>query len=136
MRVRNAMVGVAVLLVLSSLDPADAQQQRTEAQARQTAARLRAERERLRVTTGAGPELISSYMRALIQPPPGALGVDPFYRKHVDADGIPVLASGRVPDDALLVARDIVNSMLAMRPDVRQALIERRWRRPVRCPAA
>ena len=46
----------------------------------------------------------------------------------MDADGIPVLASDKVPDDALLVARDIVNSMLAMRPDVRKALIDRRWR--------
>jgi hypothetical protein len=46
----------------------------------------------------------------------------------VDADGIPVVSSERVPDDALLVARDIINSMLAARPDVRKAMIGRRWR--------
>jgi hypothetical protein len=39
-----------------------------------------------------------------------------------------VIASEKVPDDALLVALDIVNSMLAMRPDVRKALIAREWR--------
>jgi hypothetical protein len=42
--------------------------------------------------------------------------------------GIPVIASDKVPDAALLVARDIVNSMLAARPDIRKALIERNWR--------
>jgi hypothetical protein len=128
MRAVIAVVG-ATLLLLSSFRPSDADEpQRTEAQARQTVARQRAERERLRLQNGAGPELIASYLRATIQPVPDSLGVDPFYRKYVDADGIPVLASDKVPDDALLVARDIVNSMLAMRPDVRQVMIERRWR--------
>jgi hypothetical protein len=47
---------------------------------------------------------------------------------QIDADGIPVLASEKVPDDALLVARDIVNSMLSARPDLRKALIARKWR--------
>jgi hypothetical protein len=107
------------------LEPA---QQRTEEQARQRAAQLRAEREQRRVDTGAPPELISSYLKAVIQPVPESLGVNPFYTKYVDADGIPVLASAKVPDDALLVARDIVNSMLSARPDVRKALIDRRWR--------
>jgi hypothetical protein len=128
---RKATVVIAAsIVVAASFSGAShaSQQQRTEEQARQTAARLRAERERLRAETGTPPELIPAYMRAAIQPVPDSLGVDPFYRKYVDADGIPVLASDKVPDDALLVARDIVNSMLAMRPDVRKALIERRWR--------
>jgi len=42
--------------------------------------------------------------------------------------GIPVIASDKVPDAALLVARDIVNTMLAARPDLRKALIARKWR--------
>ena len=45
-----------------------------------------------------------------------------------DAFGIPVIASDKVPDAALLVARDIVNTMLAARPDLRKALIARKWR--------
>jgi hypothetical protein len=44
-----------------------------------------------------------------MQPVPAALGVDPFYKKYVAAQGIPVISSERVPDAALLVARDIIN---------------------------
>lgn len=105
-----------------------ARPQRTEADARATAARLRAEREAQFKETGERPELISSYHKAVILPVPESLGLNPFYKKYVDAMGIPVVSSERVPDDALLVARDIVNSMLVMRPDVRKALIDRKWR--------
>jgi hypothetical protein len=73
-------------------------------------------------------ELIPSYVKAAIEPVPESLAVSPFYKKYVDALGIPVISSERVPDDALLVARDIINTMLAKRPDVRKALIERKWR--------
>jgi hypothetical protein len=34
-----------------------------------------------------------------------------------------VISSGKVPDAALYVAREIVNHMLRDRPDVRQAMI-------------
>ena len=102
--------------------------QRTEADARSTAERQRAERDAHYRQTGERMELISSYSRAAIRPVPESLGLDPFYRKYVDALGIPVVSSEKVPDDALLVARDIVNAMLAARPDVRKALIDRHWR--------
>ncbi|MGH7446405.1 MAG: hypothetical protein ACREK1_03360 [Longimicrobiales bacterium] len=52
--------------------------------------------------------------------PPPELGLDPFYRKYVDAHGIPIVTSEKVPDAALLMARDIVQFMLANRPDLRQ----------------
>jgi len=78
--------------------------------------------------TGAPVELISDYVKANIGPVPESLGVSPFYKKYVDAAGIPVIASEKVPDAALLVARDIVNSMLAARADIRKALIARNWR--------
>ena len=58
-------------------------------------------------------ELISDYVKANIGPVPESLGVSPFYTKYADAFGIPVIASDKVPDAALLVARDIVNTMLA-----------------------
>src|SRR5262249_18282388 len=90
--------------------------QRTEAEARQTVQRLRDERQKQRQQTGAPVELISSYIKANIGPVPASLGVSPFYTKYADALGIPVLASEKTPDDALLVARDIVNTMLAARP--------------------
>jgi hypothetical protein len=102
--------------------------QRTEEEARQVAAKNRAEREQQRQKTGAPIELIPSYMKAVIGPVPESLGVSPFYKKYVDAQGIPVITSEKVPDDALIVARDIVITMLSARPDLRKALIDRRWR--------
>lgn len=66
--------------------------------------------------------LIADYVNASITAPPP--GFDPFYKKHVDAGGIPILGSDKVPNEALLVARDIVNDMLSMRSDVRAQLIK------------
>ena len=105
-----------------------ARPQRTEAEARQAAERHRQEREKQRQETGKPVELIWSYVDANVGPVPESLGVSPFYKKYADAQGIPVVASGKVPDAALLVARDIVNTMLAARPDLRKALIARKWR--------
>ncbi|MGH9883976.1 MAG: hypothetical protein ACREBE_00500 [bacterium] len=47
-----------------------------------------------------------------------------WYAKYVDAGGIPVIASARAPDEALRVARDIINHMLS-RADIRADLIKR-----------
>lgn len=60
-----------------------------------------------------------------IVPPPPALRLDPFYTKSLDAGGIPITTSPRVPDAALLAARDIVQTMLSKRPDIRRELIRR-----------
>jgi hypothetical protein len=59
----------------------------------------------------------------VIARPPTALALAPYYRKYLDAQGIPIVSSGRVPDRALREAREIVNHMLRMRPDVRRALV-------------
>ena len=101
---------------------------RTEADARARADTHRRDREALRSKTGEPVELIPDYVKANIGPVPESLGVSPFYKKYADGMGIPVLASEKVPDAAVLVARDIVNSMLAARPDIRKALIARNWR--------
>ena len=58
-----------------------------------------------------------------ITPPPPALKADPFYAKYVDAAGVAVLSSARVPDAALIAARDIVRGMLAYRPDLAAAVV-------------
>ena len=52
----------------------------------------------------------------------------PFYTKHLDAVGIPLLASARVPDEALTIARDIVAEMLAQRPDLAGWLVANHYR--------
>ena len=108
--------------------PQTAAPRRTEADARAAAERNRRERALQRQKTGVPAELISNYVKAQMLPVPASLGVDAFYTKYVDAQGIPVISSDKVPDDALLVARDIINSMLAKRPDLRAAMIKRKWR--------
>ena len=65
------------------------------------------------------------YREMMITNPPDSLKLDPFYKKYIDAFGIPVVSSEKVPDNALAVARDIVNFMLVKRPDIRQELQKR-----------
>jgi len=57
-----------------------------------------------------------------------ALDLSPFYQKHVSAGGLPVLSSERVSDFALLEAAYLIDRMFEHRPDVRQAMIERKAR--------
>jgi hypothetical protein len=66
--------------------------------------------------------------------PPPALAADPFYAKYVDADGIPILSSARVPDRALLAAQAIVRGMLAYRPDLARVLVAWHFRVAVMAP--
>jgi len=72
--------------------------------------------------------LVPDYVHVNIGPVPAESKLDPFYTKYTDALGIPVVSSPKPPDAALLVARDIVIHMLSARPDLRKALIARRWR--------
>ncbi len=55
--------------------------------------------------------------------PPADLKADPFYKKYVSADGLPVLASEKVNDYALKEAAFLVTEMLALRPDVLKAMV-------------
>jgi len=50
--------------------------------------------------------------------PPAELGLDPFYEKYLDLEGLPILATARVPDEALLQARLLIGEMLTDRRDV------------------
>ncbi|MCA0904594.1 glycoside hydrolase [Qipengyuania aquimaris] len=65
------------------------------------------------------PALILALAACAVTPtaPPSSIGAEPFYAKHVDASGIPILSSARVSDEALLAARDMARGMLAHRPD-------------------
>lgn len=72
--------------------------------------------------------LIRDYVAAAVGPVPEALGLDPFYKKHTDALGIAVVSSEKAPDAALLVARDIINHMLAQRSDLRAAMVRQHMR--------
>ena len=74
------------------------------------------------------PALLQDYTKFTVIAPPAELGLDPFYRKYVDAMGIPVVSSDKTPDAALLMARDIVQFMLSERPDLRHELIRKKWK--------
>lgn len=73
-------------------------------------------------------KIVKSFAKTLISTPPEELKLDTFYKKYTDAFGIPVVSSDKVPDDALLVARDIVNYMLLKRTDIRAALVKQKAR--------
>jgi hypothetical protein len=64
-----------------------------------------------------------------------ALSLSAFYKKYVDAKGLPVLGSDKVSDAALLEAAAIVDAMLAPRDDIRRALIGNRVRVAVMAPS-
>lgn len=72
----------------------------------------------------AGDPLIKNFEEILISRPPDSLQYPAFYQKYTDAFGIPVVASQKVSDAALLVGRDVINYMLLKRPDVRKAMID------------
>ena len=61
-------------------------------------------------------------------PLPSALGAEPFYSKHVSARGIPILSSSRVPDEALIAARDMTRGMFAHRPELAEWLAANDYR--------
>jgi hypothetical protein len=46
-----------------------------------------------------------------VTPPPASLNLDPFYKKYIDANGIPIVSSWRVPDSALVKAWEIITFM-------------------------
>ena len=60
-----------------------------------------------------------------VAPPPKSIQTDIFYKKYVDANGLPVLSSEKVSDQALLEAAKLINQMLADRSDIRKALIDK-----------
>ena len=62
------------------------------------------------------PPLLQDYISFSVTAPPPELELDALYRKYANAQGIPIASSEKVPDAALLMARDIVTFMLSERP--------------------
>ncbi|MHC5005211.1 MAG: hypothetical protein ACYTJ0_19065 [Planctomycetota bacterium] len=63
-----------------------------------------------------------------------AFELAPFYAKHVDVEGFPVLSSEGVDDVALLEAAFVVRQMIGHRPDVLRAMAEGGTRLVVMAP--
>lgn len=59
---------------------------------------------------------------------PARLNLDSFYKKYVDANGIPVLSSSNVRNEALSRASTIIAQILSKRDDVRKAMIDKNCR--------
>mgnify|MGYP002624991575 CR=1 FL=1 len=59
----------------------------------------------------------------VIGTPPPELGLDPWYKKYVDVNGIPLCSSWRAPDSALVAAHNTLWAMTSMlSPEVMDAL--------------
>ncbi|MBL7153596.1 MAG: hypothetical protein ISS79_07745 [Phycisphaerae bacterium] len=56
--------------------------------------------------------------------PPESLKVNPFYKKYLNCEGLPILASEKAREAALCRACELAGKMLAERSDIREALIE------------
>ncbi len=59
---------------------------------------------------------------------PSTLGLHSHYEKYLDADGIPIVSSSKVPDRALYRVRFLARQMLSKIPKVRASLIYRNVR--------
>lgn len=70
-------------------------------------------------------------------PPPELvrkLRLSPFYRKHLDCGGLPILSSAKVSDDALRRAGFLIDRMLTGRSDLRRAIVQAGVRFAVMAP--
>lgn len=56
---------------------------------------------------------------------PAGLKIDSFYKKYVNADGIPVVSSENVSDEALVRARKVINQLLSKRKDIKKHMVSR-----------
>lgn len=54
----------------------------------------------------------------VVTTPPDSLHLDPFYKKYVDVNGIPLISSHRVPDSAFVAAHRTLYAMTSMLPKV------------------
>src|SRR5437870_4535114 len=73
------------------------------------------------------PSRSNSSEPVAIGPPSDAIvrewNISPFYRKWLDADGLPILSSAKVSDFALREARYLIDQMLKGRDDIRAAIV-------------
>ena len=59
-----------------------------------------------------------------ITEPPKSLGLDPFYKKCIEVDGLPIVSSEKASDYALKEAAYLVGRMLEGRKDVIEAMVK------------
>lgn len=62
------------------------------------------------------------------------LRLDPFYAKHLDVGGLPILSSDKVSDEGLLEAHYLIRQMLSEREDILTAMAQRGVRFVIMAP--
>jgi hypothetical protein len=62
------------------------------------------------------------------------LKLDPFYQKHLDLAGLPILSSEKVSDTALIEAAYLIRQVLSNREDVLKEMVKNRVRFVVMAP--
>jgi hypothetical protein len=56
-------------------------------------------------------KITTTVVKPAITAPPAELKLDKFYKKYIDANGIPIISSWRVPDSAMYKAWEIITFM-------------------------
>ena len=62
------------------------------------------------------------------------LKLDPYYQKHLDLAGLPILSSEKVSDKALIEAAYLIRQMLSERDDVLREMVKNRVRFVIMAP--
>ena len=74
---------------------------------------------------GLGESLDLQIPECIVTSVPDSLGLDSFYVKYVDVNGLPLVSSWRVPDSAFVAAHRTLYAMTSMlAPEVLQAMIK------------
>jgi len=56
---------------------------------------------------------------------PESLKLDPFYKKYLNANGIAIVSSEKVRDEALIRAKKVIIQILSKRPDVKDYMVKK-----------
>ena len=62
-------------------------------------------------------EEVLNIPKCVVTTPPDSLGLNPFYKKYVDVNGLPLISSWRVPDSAFVAAHRTLYAMTSMLPE-------------------
>ena len=74
-------------------------------------------------TAVAAADEVLDIPECIVTTPPDSLGLDPFYTKYVDVNGLPLISSWRVPDSAFVAAHRTLYAMTSMlAPEVLDAM--------------
>ena len=80
------------------------------------------------------PALVGLALQGGIKQPPAELKLDPFYKKCLMVQGLPIVSSDKVSDAALRKASELVAAMLRKRPEIVKPMIAKKLRIAIMAP--